>query len=321
MQTWPAQVRKWLECWDVEKNRAKDIELLQQFYNNVLGLPFKERGEQLKLERVETHRRTLYHSGQIPNLVAKKETGGKIQLLTCTVDVHKEHLDIKVTGWCPRGCFYSIEWMKLEGEIGDIDSEPWQILRELIENKVYKADDGRQYRIQLTLIDSQYNAELVHRFCGQYSQAVHPIRGTELPLKGKTLKEFSEFESSFGTRGFNITTTIYKDRLNMSLRQDWDGMDLQPNWHPNFPEDYPRQFFKELTIETKREEIDSKTGKSLGFRWFGRGAHSWDLMVYSMAAHDMIAFNVCQAYLQLEQLNLPAFWKLCEDEALFWEKP
>ena len=319
MQTWTTLVKKWIECWDVVTNRARDLDLLQQFYNNVLGLPFEMRGEALKFERVVLHRRATYFSGQVPNLMALKETGSKIHLLVAAVDVHKKHLDVQVIGGCSRGRFYSIEWLKLEGDCEDLQAEPWNKLRDLIENKIYRADDGRLYRIQATLIDAQYNTDLVHRFCQEYSIGVHPIRGTELPMKGANVKEFSPFESRMGIMGYNITTTIYKDRLAAALKRDWDGLGLQPDWHPNFPQDYPDQFFKELTIETKKEKINERTKQRMGFVWVGRDAHAWDLTVYCSAALDMIAHDVCINRLGLDHIDRAAFWEVCEKEAIFWE--
>jgi len=317
MQTWTTQVRKWMEAWDVEADRPKNMEALQQFYNNVLGLPFEMRGEALKFERVVLHRRAVYYAGEIPNRVAEKETGGPVLFLTAAVDVHKEHLDVLVVGWRARGRFYAVEWLKLEGDCENIDSEPWCRLRELIESRVYKADDGKRYRIQLTLIDSQYATDVVHRFCGEYSGGVHPIRGDTPQPKAK-IKEFSEFTSKFGTIGYNITTTLYKDRLAAALRRDWDGESLQPDWHPNFPQDFPDQFFKELTIETKKEKIDTRTGQRLGFVWVGRNAHAWDLTVYNSAAHDMIALDVCTREFGLDYLDRVQFWEACV-LGMFWE--
>jgi phage terminase large subunit GpA-like protein len=91
MQTWETQVRKWLDAWNVETNKPKDMNKLQQFYNNVLGRPFKSYGEGVKFEKVITLRRPQQHTGEILNSVVEKETGGKIQIVTCAVDVHKEH--------------------------------------------------------------------------------------------------------------------------------------------------------------------------------------------------------------------------------------
>ena len=321
METWVSQVRKWLDCWDVTTNRVKDLEKLQQFYNNVLGKPFEMRGEALTLERVVMHRRNTYHMGDIPNALAIKETGSRILFLTCAVDVHKEHLDIQVIGWCKFGRFYSIEWYKLEGDCEDLDSKPWQKLREIIEFKIYKSDDGLLYKPQITLIDSQYNQDIVLEFCAEYSGGVFPIRGTELATKAASIKEFSEFKSKTGAYGFNITTTIYKDRLAGAFKREWNGEDLQPDWYPNFPQEYPDVFFKELTVESKREKINKTTGQRMGFVWFGRNAHAWDTTVYNTAAHDIIAFNVCQNRLGLEFIDRIAFWDLCESESLFLETP
>lgn len=320
METWTNLVRKWLECWDVDADRVKDVDKLQWFYNNVLGKPFEVRGQALKLERVVMHRRTVYHSGEIPNQLALKETGSKILFITCAVDVHKDHLDIQVIGWCKFGRFYSIEWFKAEGDCEDLTSAPWQKVSEII-YKVYRADDGRLYKPIITLIDSQYNNDTVLEFCNDYANGVYPIRGTEFATKKAPINEFSEFISKTGTKGFNITTTFYKDRLSAAFRREWNGVDLQPNWYPNFPQEYPEVFFKELTIENKKEITDKTTGQSKGFRWVGRNAHAWDTTVYCTAGHDIVAFYTCQEKFGLNSIDRPAFWELCENEELFFNTP
>jgi phage terminase large subunit GpA-like protein len=320
MESWESIVRKWFDCWNVISSTPKDLSGLQEFYNNSLGRPFEMKGEALKLERVVMHRRAVYHSGEVPNNIALKETGSKILFLTLAVDVHKEHLDIQVVGWCKFGRFYSIEWHKFEGDCEDLGSEPWQKLREIIEHKIYKADDGRLYKPQITLIDSQYNTDIVLNFCNDYSNGVFPISGRELSVKNAKINEFSEYTSKIGIKAFNITTTLYKDRLAASFKREWDGESLQPDGYPNFPQDYPEIFFKELTIESKKEKVNKVTGQRMGFVWHGRNAHAWDTMVYNSAAHDMIAFDVCQHRLGLESINREAFWELCESEKLYFEE-
>ena len=327
MQTWEQQVRKWLDAWDVAANRAKNLEALQLFYNNVLGRPFELRGEALKFEKVVMHRRPGYISGEIPNSMAKQETGDVVQVLTAAVDVHKSHLDVQIIGWCDEARFYSIEWLVFEGDCENISNEPWQQLRELIETKIYKADDGKLYQIQLTLVDAGYNADLVYSFCNNYSGGVYPIQGRDLPNKSAALKEFSPFKSKVGTVGYHVTVTIYKDRLAAALRGDWDGISIQPAGHPNFPQNYPDQFFKELTVETKREKINAVTGQRMGVYWHKPGNaanHAWDLTVYNSAALDMVALDVCEHHLELldeedkPYLNWQEFWKYLKEEGLFY---
>lgn len=321
MQTWVAVIRKWLDAWDVQAGRPKSLEALQQFYNNVLGLPFEMRGESLTLERVALHRRHVYSAGEIPNKRAAEETGGKVQVLTMAVDVHRTHLDVLINGYVSGGGFYSVLWLQLHGDCEDLDAEPWRRLRELIEDRTFQADDGRLYRPSLTLIDSQYNADLVYRFCSDYETGVFPIAGRDLPVKSAALREFSEFTSKLGTRAFNVTVSIYKDRLAAALRREWDGVRHQPAGHPNFPQDYPETFFKQLTAETKREKIDSRTGKRQGFVWYrpsGADNEAWDLCVYCAAALDMIAVETCLHRLGLDYVDWPKFWELCESEKLFF---
>ena len=44
MFPWSAVVLAWLDAWDVDSDSVKNTELLQEFYNNNLGLPFEVLG-------------------------------------------------------------------------------------------------------------------------------------------------------------------------------------------------------------------------------------------------------------------------------------
>ena len=116
--TWEDQVREFMEAWDIEEGRPKDLEKLQVHYNNTLGWPFEERAEQLDFHDVIRQRRAAYTSGMVPNKLAETETGGKIQFLTAAADIHKRHIDILVMGHCANGQTYSIDYRKEEGEWG-----------------------------------------------------------------------------------------------------------------------------------------------------------------------------------------------------------
>lgn len=323
-KSWGAIVQRWLDAWDTERNRPKNMLTLQLFYNNDLAMPFEMRGEGLTYDRVVSYRRAIYSAGQIPNVAAIKETGSPILVLTCAVDVHKAHLDVQVVGWCKHARYYSIDWFRFDGNCEDLQGEPWRKLRDLIEKKVYRADDGKLYKIALTLVDSQYNSDLVYRFCYDYVTGVFPIAGRETPTKNAAIKEFSEFVCKLGNIAYNITVNIYKDRLAVGLRQEWDHIGPQPPGHPNFPHDYPDRFFKELVAESKREKKNETTGQSMGFFWYrppNSANHSWDTLGYCAAALDMIALNVCQLHLKLEYVDWVRFWELCESKQLYFTKP
>jgi len=325
MRTWTSLINDWLECWDVLNDIPKDMDLLQQFYNNVLAESFTQPGEALDKHKVMMHRRNFYKSGVVPNESARRFSGGQVQLVTCAVDVHKRHLDVEVVGWCKHATFYSLEWLVFEtkeGEdIDDMNSSPWMRLRDMLENKVYVSDDGKRYGIQLTLIDSGYKQDTVMNFCSEYSAGVLAIAGREMPPKAASFKYFWTMDVKTGTRLIGITTTLYKDRMNACLRRDWDGVRVQPAGHPNFPQDYPDEFFKQLCAETKKEKINATTGQSMGWFWDrppNAANHAWDLTVYNAAALDMVAMDICGLTLGLQTpegkpyIDWVAFWEYVE---------
>ena len=321
MQTWIKQVDKYLEAWDVELHRIKDVELYQQFYNNVLGWPFEARGEALKLSTVTTHRRAVYSSCTVPNKYAEVEAGGKVQIITAAVDVHKDHLDFQAIGFCVGNVGYSIEHLKIHGDTDDLDNGPWRDLAEILERKVYEGDDGRMYHIQTTLIDAGYKPDIVYSFCSDYMSSVFPVLGSDEPGKNALLREFREYESKAGYIGYMVTTPMYKDRIAAALRKEWDGVSIQPRNYLNFPQDYPDSFFKEFTAETKKAKVNKTTGQTVGYVWHrpsGAPNHALDLTVYSMCALDMIAYDVCTSALKLTQINWARFWEYCEAEQLYF---
>lgn len=312
--SWTGSVYKWLRAWDVENDRVKDIRELREFWNLERGLPWEERGESVPLSRVKDLRRQTYRSGKPPNELALKETGAPIVLLTCTVDTHRDRLDVLVTGWCVGRQSYSVLWKHFEGDVDDVDGDsgPWAQLRKLLEETTFVADDGRRYGIRITLIDCGYKAERVHAFCSDYSSGVFPIMGRDDSVQGSLHREFSEFISQWGTTGFNVTASMYKDRLNGWLKREWKVTDrTQPVGFCNFPTDYPDDFFDELVAEERVPVLNARTRKKKGLRWEQKGQqpnHAWDCLVYAACALDMIAIEYCFDRLGLDQLNYDSFF-------------
>jgi len=314
MQSWATCVQKWLDAWDEEKGRARDLERLQVFYNNVLGQTFELRGEKIRFEHVSNHRRTNYRFGQVPNHFASEFCGGPVLLVTCAVDVHKDRLKVGIVGWAVERRPFVIEYFDLEGEPEQVDDpSTWGALSEAIEGREYTADDGKKYRIQLTLIDSGYLADQVYRFCEQYETAVFPIKGTSVSERAARVPTFSEFKTPSGAIIYGITVDLYKDRWSASLRRNWDGITQQPPGHFNAPLDITDKQLKELTAEVKREKIEKGTGKRIGYEWYrpsGAANELWDLLIYNNAGLDLIAWNLSRLD-GFEATNWPAFWDTC----------
>lgn len=319
MQTWAACVRAWLEAWDVEKNTVRDTRKLQVFYNNILGEPFKIFGESVRADHVSQHRRTEYHFGEVPNRFAIAHCGGPVVLVNCAVDVHSDNLAVGVFGWTRERRVFLIEYDRFEGDTSNIeDPSTWGRLRELIEQRVYTADDGKKYRIVLTLVDSGYQSDEVYRFAADYDSGVYPVKGQ--PPAPRALKEFSPFVTSFGKNAFGITVDLYKDRWSSALRRSWSGVGLQPSGHFNAPVNVTDKQLKELTVEVRQQLKDAATGNVVGHRWYrpsGAKNELWDTLVYASAGLDMLARDVCISQLGGDSVVWSQFFDLCEQQRLF----
>lgn len=323
MRTWEEMVRAFLEAFDPVQRRPRDIEKLQVFWNNDLGVPFKQHGERVRFEAVSAHRRIgVYNFGQIPNKWAAEHAGGPVLLVICTVDVHADNLAVAVFGWCRGARPFLINYDRFEGDTEQLEDAPtWGRLRDLIDNKEYTADDGKRYRIALTLVDSGYRADQAYRFAASFDSGVFPIKGRDTPPKGANLKEFSEFTTTMGTIAYGITVDIYKDRWGAQLKRSWDGQGLQPDGHFNAPSDVTDKQLKELTAETKYQVVDRETGQRIGTEWrraAGAANELWDTLVYASAGLEMVARDVCVKQWQREYVTWADFYDACEQEKLFF---
>lgn len=324
MQTWAALVSQWLEAWDVEHGVAKDHGKLQVFYNNVLGQPFEVRGEKLRFDLVSPHRRQEYTYGEIPNAqFCVAHCGSPVLVLTCAVDVHKDNLTVAVFGWCRDKRAVLIERLVYEGDTEQLDdAKTWGALRELIEAREYIADDGKRYRITLTLIDSGYRSDQVYQFASDYAAGVYPVKGRESAPKAATHRDFAVFTTPMGQMAYGIMVDVYKERWHAALRKQWDGLSLQPAGHFNAPRNATDKELKELTVEVKREKIHEATKKRIGVEWFrpsGAANELWDTLIYCAAALDLIAWDLYRNQFEREAVDWLDFWERCERDQLFFQ--
>lgn len=317
MRTWEAIARDFLEAWDTEKSRVRNVEKLRVFYNSDLGVPFREQAERLRFETISPHRRIgVYSFGEIPNKWATEHAGGPIVLLVGAVDVHGDNLAVAVFGWCRGSRPFLIEYERFKGNTEQLnDPDTWGKLRDWIDNKEWVADDGKRYRLELTLIDSGYSADNVYEFASGFGGGVFPIKGRDAPTKSAKLQEFSEFETAKGTIAYGITVDMYKDRWGALLKRSWSGQGPQPEGHFNAPGNVTDAQLKELTAETKRYLIDKRTGQRLGTYWHrpsGAANELWDTLVYATAGLEMVAHDVCVKQWKRDAISWGDFFDACE---------
>lgn len=324
MKTWESGVLQYLKGWDVQGVRPKDLGAYQVFRNNFLGKTYAIRGDKVSFQAVSAHRREGYSYGELSNELAIEQTGSPISFVTCAVDVHDSYLFVACFGWTRGGRCYLLNYDVFEGDAKNIDDpDTWAKLREIIEQRVYLADDGRKYGLVQTNIDAGHNNALVVQFCAEYKSSVAPILGRSAPTKNQTIREFAPFKTTLGTDGWRVTVDIYKDRWSAALRRVWvEGQ--QPMWFFNAPVNCTDKQLTELTKEVKREKLEAKTGRRVGFEWWRpSGAHNelWDLLVYNTAAMEMVAWDVCINQLELTSVNWTAFFDMCENEHKYFKEP
>ena len=322
MQPWYKCVSAYLQGFDPVEKKVRDIGKFQVFYNNILAEPFEVLGSRIGFMAVSAHRRMVYRLGEIPNEYAKRWSGSPILFLTCQVDVHKNNLAVAVMGWTSDARCYVIDYWRFEDEddCSEISSPVWGRLRKLIEETEYTADDGRVYRIAITLIDSGYATDTVVTFCEDYESNVYPIKGRDRASPAQSIKEFTEFKTSTGAVGYLISVDIYKDRLAPVLRREWvEEAGVQDAYHFNAPMDITDAQLKELTKETRREKKNERGVTSYEWHRPGNARNElWDLLVYGHAAVEILAWRICMQHYEREAVDWDEFWAYLEDDKLFY---
>ena len=321
MQPWYKCVATWLKAWDIENNRPRDVGTLQKFYNNVLAEPFEAVGDRVKMHMVSKHRRRAYNTGEIPNNWAADVAGSHIGLLITTVDVQGDWLAVATWGFGRGNQVFLIESLEIEGDTERIDNPAWVQLQGMIENKQWVADDGKIYRPAATFIDSGYRPDTVYNFCAQYSMGVIPIKGRDMPPKASTFSEFHPFTTKLGTRAFNIVVDIYKDRMSMALKMDWDPNELMQEWLFSAPLDVQDKTLKHLTVEYKRQKMNERTGQPMGWEWYrpqGSRNELWDLLIYAVAGLEIVAWELLINQLEREYVEWGEFWELVISNKLYY---
>lgn len=313
MKSWNDVVNDWFNCWDVVSGKVKDVGKLQIFYNNNLGIPFRAENDKLKFETVSEHRRKEYRLGEIPNHLALRACDDEILLITCAVDVQKTYLSVGVFGWTSKQIPFVIDYQEFEGDCEDINSQPWQDLRRLIDHKEYIADNGSKYRITLTAVDSGYLQSVVISFCEEVDNTI-VIKGLENQQKGAQFQEFKQTKTKLGTDAYSINTGFYRERWYSALKRKWNRDDKQHEHCFNVPVDMTDKQLKELTVEVKIPDIDPISKTVRGFKWSrpsGADNELWDLTVYNNAVLDIIAHDVFVNQHERDNVAWLDFWEFC----------
>lgn len=322
LNPWDKLVGMWHEAYSIT-GKVENIDKLKVFYNNALGSSFEYIGHKLHFQTASGHRRSFYRKGEIPNNHILTICHSEIMFLGMTIDVQHKYLSVSIWGFTQGSTIWNIDYFNLEdNEEGGVlrpESHVWERVRQLISETTWNADDGKEYYLAATFIDSSDGqAEpIVSDFCSQFEYGVYPIKGDS--YSSKRLQSFKKLKTSSGAEGFLIAVDHFKDKISPVLRRMWDEQQgIQDQFHLNLPVDTTDDEVKELTAEFKRTERRGNENVDVWHRPKGRKNELMDLLVYAMCLLDVVAFTTCTVDLELDKTSMSEFWKACE-EGLFFD--
>lgn len=326
--SWVKLVQDWSKVWNFEKNRIKSVEKYREWKNTKEGWPWEDRGQSISAERSILNRRTGALLGEIPEELMIRDSGSHCMLVTCAVDVQKTGLYVHVVGWCINGISWTIDWFKIEGDIGNVKNEVWQKLDKHVFDKRYVSKAGKTYKIAITLIDSGWgeHADVVYQFSKGFDNGVYAIKGEDYLSTQLVFDSFSKtkLEQHGLEHAYLLNTTLLKDRLSRYSRLAWETRERQPDWFCNYPEDLGSEFFNQLEAEEKvdiRDKITKTWKKAVWKNVSGADNHSLDTSAYNLAALEIVANEYCKSdKIGLKFLSYEAFWLYCMERGKgeFW---
>ena len=260
-----------------------DPERFQVFVNTVWGEVWEEKLYQIKDESIFGIREKY-----------KSSCPERVLLLTCSVDVQKNRVEGEVKGWgIGQECF-GIDYFIIYGET---DQE--QVWKDLYLKlcKSYEHESGIKLLISITLIDSGYRDDMVHKFCKKYNgkRRIYATKGKQQegrPILSKPSK--TKYNTPLFILGVDALKERVYSRLQMTLdfRNSEEEISLEAD-QPipgiiHYPIEYDLEYFEQLTAEKP------KTIYKKGFphrEWIknpGQRNEALDITVGNFAALEML---------------------------------
>ena len=291
----PVGMDTWTDMWREYEGARDDPEKMRGFVNLELGRPYKELGARPKVEHVIELKRG-YKSGTIPDGVLFVTAGIDVQRGSEKDAANPPRLEMEICGHGEKFRTWSIMYRRFEGDIDDPYSGAWADLAkfQVDGNMMFKRDDGRQFGVNLILIDSGYNAETVYQFCRGWDNTF-PSKGFQW-VKRKKEDPIDKFVAGNFHKKYNLSnvggdtwlytlgTILYKTQIykNFNIQSSPTGED--PPGCCAFPKDYDKKYFDMLTAEEKL--LDGSYDN------FGRKNEALDCRVMNLAACDIYLKHV-----------------------------
>jgi phage terminase large subunit GpA-like protein len=205
----------------------------------------------------------------------------EIALLTCSVDVQGDRLELEVIGVGEGEETWGVEFRKI---MGDPEKDHvWTDLRNFLTTKFNRAD-GTELPITCTVIDLGHKPQRVRRFiktCGiPRVWGVYGSSGKQVNLVTAKQNKFYRMFS------YSVNTGLAKDTIFARLKL----VDMGARYM-HFPKSYDRDYFDGLTAEEKRVKYSHGFPETYYEKIRARN-EPLDLRVYHLATMDILKPNI-----------------------------
>ena len=249
---------KWLDA-------QGDQEKMQNFVNSWLGEPWEDVGSTAGAQKVLDNR-GVYTRGMVPDWA---------QIITCGVDVQQNCLYYTVDAWGQGKKIHNIDHDCIPG----VDFNTlWDVI-----NQTYYDAKGRDWYIDLALIDSGDQTDQVYDFCYVHNPLTVPVKGSSTPIPARYRVSAIQREGS-AARGMNLIIcdgSYYKTMIYAKINavdgswQVFDGVD----------QEYCEQITNEHKVFERKNGVGSWVWRP---KTSGAPNHYLDCEVYAACAADLL---------------------------------
>ena len=249
---------KWLDA-------QGDQEKMQNFVNSWLGEPWEDVGSTAGAQKVLDNRGVLTR-GVVPDWA---------QMITCGVDVQQNCLYYAVDAWGQGKKIYHLDHGCIKGT--DFNTL-WDII-----NQTYYNEKGQDWYIDLALIDSGDQTDLVYDFCYLHFPLTVPVKGSSRPIPARFRRSEIQKEDSVA-KGLSLIMcdgSYYKSMLYAKINavdgsfQVFDGVD----------QEYCEQVTSEHKVLERKNGVESWVWQK---KTSDAQNHYLDCEVYASCAADLM---------------------------------
>lgn len=266
--SWPALIAEFREA-------KTSPETLRVFVNTMLGETWEVDGDGVDPGSLKARRET--YPAEVPMAVG---------VLTVSVDVQRDRLEVAVVGWGAGQESWLIAHDRLYGDTSNPNGEVWQRLETAYLTKTYAHESGATLTIRSACIDSGDQTQVVYAFVApRQRRGVRATKGYS--VRGRPLISKPGKPNKYGVRVVPVGTDTAKDVLFARLSLTTPGTPGYMHFPLSADEEYLNQFAAEKAFVRRIKGIPVREYRAVKDR-----NEAIDLAVLSLAALHLLGAGV-----------------------------